>query len=64
MGNVTLHDSSQCLPKCEGMHIPGFSPMDITKSNKKVVSKLSKQYNRYKEVYDFTKFKGMTCYLK
>ena len=59
VGNFTLYDNSQCLPKCEGMHIPGFAPIDITKRNEKVIEKLSNQYNRYKEAYDFTKFKCM-----
>ena len=59
VGNVTFSYNSQCLPKCEGLHIPGFAPMDIRKKNKKDVIKLSNQYDKYKEVYDFTKFKGM-----
>ena len=44
-----------CFAKCEGMDIISYNSEDLSKNQKSVrnIRKLSHNYNRYKETYQF-----------
>ena len=48
-------DYSICYKKCEGLQVTSF---DRKKASLDFISQISKQYDAYKEVYDFTKMRG------
>ena len=48
-------DYSICYKKCEGMQVTSY---DMKRANPDFLSPLSKQYDAYKEVYDFKNMRG------
>ena len=56
---MTVEDNSQCLSKCEGIHAPGYTANENTKSGMKMgMKKQSDQYNKFIGIYDYTNFEG------
>ena len=46
-------DESECLEKCEGIHVTSYDSFEKDSSLESIISKLSIEYNKFKEAFEF-----------